>query len=77
MKLAHPLLDEVISRNHLRNDSHLADEIGYSKGRVCEIRNKHCEVNDDFRCAIARRFNMTLKQIDALAPPIPRKIKEK
>ena len=69
MKPKHALLDEVIARNRLRSDAHLADEIGYSKSRVCEIRNKRCLVNDEFRCAIARRFNMTLKQVDALAPP--------
>ncbi len=69
MKQKHALLDEVIDSARLRSDAHLADEIGYSKSRVCEIRNRKCVVDDGFRCAIARRFNMTLKQIDALAPP--------
>lgn len=69
MKPKHLLLDEVIQRNRLRSDAHLADEIGYSKSRVCEVRNGRCDVNDEFRCAIARRFNMTLKQVDALSPP--------
>lgn len=69
MKPKHALLDEVIQKNRLRSDAHLADEIGYSKSRVCEIRNDRCAINDEFRCAVARRFNMTLKQIDTLAPP--------
>lgn len=69
MKPKHALLDKVISDHRLRSDAHLADEIGYSKSRVCEIRNNRCVIDDGFRCAIARRFNMTLKQIDALAPP--------
>lgn len=69
MKPKHALLDKVIADNRLRSDAHLADEIGYSKSRVCEIRNSRCEINDEFRCAIARRFGMTLKQVDTLAPP--------
>lgn len=69
MKPKHDLLDKVIADHRLRSDAHLADEIGYSKSRVCEIRNNRCAIDDSFRCAIARRFNMTLKQIDALAPP--------
>lgn len=69
MKPKHALLDKVIADNRLRSDTHLAEEIGYSKGRICEIRSARRLVSDDFRCAIARRFNMTLKQVDALAPP--------
>lgn len=69
MKPKHTLLDKVIEENRLRSDAHLADEIGYSKGRICEIRKGDIGVSDEVRCAIARRFNMTLKQIDALAPP--------
>lgn len=69
MKPAHVLLDAVIAQNNLRNDSHLAEELGYRKGRICEIR-KEKVVSDSFRCAIVRRFNMTLKQVDALAPPV-------
>lgn len=70
MKPKHALLDAVVAQNKLRSDTHLGEEIGYSKGRICEIRSGRRPVSDDFRCAIARRFNMTLKQVDALAPPL-------
>lgn len=69
MKPKHALIDKVISENRLRSDVHLGDEIGYSKSRICEIRAGRRQVSDDFRCAIVRRFGMTLKQVDALAPP--------
>lgn len=67
-KHPHALLDALIQDNKLRSDAHLADELGYSKGRICEVRHGH-PVSAEIRCAIQRRFGWTLKRIDTLAPP--------
>lgn len=67
-KQPHKLLDELIQENRLRSDSHLADELGYTKGRICEVR-KGRPVSAELRCTIQRKYGWSLKRIDMLAPP--------
>ena len=64
-KKPHALLDALLSENRLRNDSHLADEIGYTKGRICEYRNG-TQMSAEFILTIMRKFGWSLKKIDAL-----------
>jgi hypothetical protein len=71
----HALLDALLKDQQLRNDSHLADVMGYSKGRICEIRSGK-PVSAEFRCAIQRKFRWSLRRIDDLAPPDNHPIKE-
>lgn len=66
---SHVLLDTVIASHHLRNDAHLADEIGISRSRISVIRNVHPKVSEEFRVLLMRRFGMSLKEIDKLNPP--------
>lgn len=64
-----PLIDALIKENRLRNDSHLADEIGYSKGRICDFRSGKVKISAEFRLAIQRKYGWSIKRIDTLAPP--------
>lgn len=61
----HPLLDALRQENNLRNDSHLADEMGYKKSRLCEYRAGH-KVSSDFIVGIQRKYGWSIKKIDAL-----------
>jgi hypothetical protein len=47
----------------------LAKQIKYDRTMLYKVRNGKAQVGDEMRCAIARRFNMSLKKIDELAPP--------
>lgn len=68
-KVPNKLLDELIEKHHLRSDAHLADELKYGRSKISEIRHAVRPVTGEFRCAIMRRFGMSLKRIDSLAPP--------
>lgn len=65
MRKAHPLLDALREENKLRSDSHLAEEMGYKKSRICEYRAGH-QVSADFIVGIQRKYGWTIKKIDAL-----------
>lgn len=65
----HALLDTLIQSNKLRSDTHLADELEVSKITIHDIRHGRRYVSADIRCTIIRKFGMSLKKIDELAPP--------
>jgi transcriptional regulator with XRE-family HTH domain len=63
------LLDYLLERYKISNDLQLAKQIKYDRTMLYQVRNGKAQVGDEMRCAIARRFNMSLKKIDELAPP--------
>lgn len=65
MRKAHPLLDALREENKLRSDSHLAEELGYRKSRICEYRAGH-SVSAEFILKVQRKYGWPLKKIDAL-----------
>ena len=65
MRKAHPLLDALRQENKLRSDSHLAEELGYRKSRICEYRAGH-PVSAEFIVGIQRKYGWSIKKIDAL-----------
>ncbi len=65
----HPLLDELIAKEGMRNDANIGRVFGIAPPQLSRIRHGHIEVSDTFRVAIMRRFKWSLKRIDELAPP--------
>lgn len=65
----HPLLDELLRAEGLKNDSALSKKLKCGPDRLSKIRHGEAEVNDQLRVAIMRSFRWSLKRIDELAPP--------
>jgi plasmid maintenance system antidote protein VapI len=65
----HPLFDALLKSGEVRNDAHLADLLGVGKVTIHDIRYERRPVSGDLRCAIMRKFGLSLKRIDELAPP--------
>jgi hypothetical protein len=65
---AHALLDALRQESKLRSDSHLAEELGYRKSRICEYRAGH-PVSAEFIVAVQRKYGWSMKKIDALLAP--------
>jgi len=61
----HPLLDALRQENKLRSDSHLAEELGYRKSRICEYRAGQ-PVSSDFIVKVQLKYGWNIKKIYAL-----------
>jgi len=62
---SHSLLDALRAENKLRSDSHLAEELGYRKSRICEYRAGQ-PVSADFIVKVQRKYGWSIKKIDGL-----------
>lgn len=66
----HPLLDELLTKYGVKNDRQLAAALGFSQqGAICRVRSRLVPVSDGLRIRIMRRFGLSLRRIDELAPP--------
>lgn len=65
----HPLLDELIATEDVRNDADIGRALHIPPPKLSRIRHGKFEVTDAMRVAIMRRFKWSLKRIDELAPP--------
>jgi predicted transcriptional regulator len=61
----HALLDAIREEGGYRSDTHMAEMLGYSKGRICEYR-KGYHISADFLLTIQRTLGWSIKKIDAL-----------
>ena len=68
-KPAHSLLDAFISEHgSIRSDADLARIVGVTAPMISKVRNG-APVGDSMRLKFMRKFGMSLKRIDDLAPP--------
>jgi predicted transcriptional regulator len=61
----HPLLDSIREEGGYRSDAHMAEMLGYSKGRICEYRSGY-HISADFLLIVQRTLGWSIKKIDAL-----------
>jgi hypothetical protein len=68
-KTEHKLFDSLITGGSIRNDRDLARELNVAPPVISKIRNLKLELGDSMRVRIMRRFGLTMRRVDELAPP--------
>lgn len=69
-KTEHKLFDSLITGGDIRNDRDLARELHVAPPVISKIRNLKLELGDSMRVKVMRRFGLTIRRVDELAPPI-------
>lgn len=66
---SHPLLDAILKRYEISNDTELAEKLRVTRQSLSMVRNGNTAVSGELRCAIMRRFGASLRWLDDLDPP--------
>lgn len=68
-KTKHQLFDSLITGGNIRTDRDLAHELNVAPPVISKIRNLKLDLGDTMRVKIMRRFGLSIRRIDELAPP--------